>query len=229
MRDGDQQYRPAKSIGGVFPIYEWMPGYPAAEKKGNAAPTVEPPQTDNLWVTEAEWRALLPADPKNGDKVAVPETLMRRFYLYGLHIYASSESAQTWTTNAPKPSEFLKRAELSAAVTEVTPTTVVLRLHGSFRLDRPTPLLGGKDCPRIYEGQLAGVIACDRAKKTLTRFGVVALGNYTGYWISDNSSHSTEGALVAFAFELARGNAAIADTAPSAAIGDKARYLAGGK
>jgi hypothetical protein len=76
---------------------------------------------------------------------------------------------------------------------------------------------------------VAGVISYDRAKKTLTRFDVVALGNYQGYWISDNSSAATEGALVAFAFELAGGNAAITDTAPSAAIGDKARYLSGGK
>jgi hypothetical protein len=228
MRDGDD-YRPAKSVGTTFPIYEWMPGYAAAEKKSKAAAAPEPPQTDNLWVTEAEWRGLVPVDPKAGDTFAVPETLMQRLYLYGFHIYASSESVSTWTMNAPKPAEFLKRAELNAVVEQVTSAAVVVRLQGSFRLDRPTPLLGGKDCPRSYEGQLAGVISYDRAKKALTRLDVVALGNYQGFWIGDSGSTATDGALIAFAFELAGGNAALVDTAPAAAINDRARYLAGGK
>jgi hypothetical protein len=228
VRDGRGGYRPAKQVGaGEHVSYEWMPDYAAEKKQAHAVPTVEPPTTDTLWVTEAEWRGLLRPHPKKGDTFAVAESLTRRICLYGFHIYDSSESIPTWTFNAPRPLDFIKEARLDAVVDEVTRSAVVLRLQGSFRLDRQTPIFTGSDRPRVYEGRWIGKVTYDRAKGRITRFDLVAVGSYRGFWLFHKSP--TEGALVGFAFELAGENAAIADTAPVGAILDGARYLSSDK
>ena len=35
-------------------------------------------QPDHMWLTEAEWKSLLPADPKKGDKAVVPAGITDR-------------------------------------------------------------------------------------------------------------------------------------------------------
>ena len=54
----------------------------ANHKRGDTAPVQEWGLTDlgwdHLWLTEAEWKSLLPANPRVGDKVPVPGPLVDR-------------------------------------------------------------------------------------------------------------------------------------------------------
>src|SRR4029453_15368328 len=45
------------------------------------------PGTDTLWGTEREWKAMVPENPKKGDKVVLPPTLQHRI----LRFYAAPE------------------------------------------------------------------------------------------------------------------------------------------
>src|SRR5262249_12427644 len=41
-------------------------------------------QRDHLWLTEAEWRGLVPADPKPGDRAPVPAAVAHRIFRFHL-------------------------------------------------------------------------------------------------------------------------------------------------
>jgi hypothetical protein len=136
-------------------------------------------QPDHMWLTEAEWRSLLPNDPKKGDKAAVPAGITDRFFRW--HLNPLSVYGET-TSLGPKA---VRAGALSLTVDAVSATSVKLRLDGFARLGTEAPKdVAAGTCASIkqwgYEPRVLGFIDYDRASKSITRFDAVAIGDHFG-------------------------------------------------
>jgi hypothetical protein len=136
-------------------------------------------QPDHLWLTEAEWKSLLPAEPKKGHKFAVPAGITDRFIRW--HLNPLSVYGET-TALGPKS---VRGGELTLTVDAVSKSSVRLRLDGSARLGKEAPMdVAQGKCACIdqwgYEPRVLGFIEYDDIKKVITRFDVVAMGDHFG-------------------------------------------------
>jgi hypothetical protein len=136
-------------------------------------------QPDHMWLTEAEWKSLLSASPRNGDKYPIPAGItdrLLRWHLSPLTVYGE--------TNALGPKE-VRAGALMLTVEAVAPTCVRLRLDGFAKLGQEAPAVvaGGKIAcidQWGYEPRLLGFLEYDPQKKVFTRFDIVALGDHFG-------------------------------------------------
>src|SRR5262245_54384414 len=81
---------------------------------------------DHLWLTEAEWKSLLPARPRKGERLAVPEPLVDRIcrrYLIDL--------VRIGGEGGPRSPATVRSQKLTLTVEDVSPESVRLRLDGS--------------------------------------------------------------------------------------------------
>jgi len=146
-------------------------------------------QPDHMWLTEAEWKSLLPAAPRDGDVFAVPAAItdrIIRWHLNPLTVYGE--------TNALNPKEVLA-GELNLTVDAVAPDFVRLRLDGFASLGTAAPpadvVAGKRACIDQwgYEPRLLGFLEYDPKERRITRFDVVALGDHFGrLGIADSAS-----------------------------------------
>lgn len=136
-------------------------------------------QPDHMWLTEAEWKSLIPAEPRQGDKFPMPAKIKDRFirwHLNPLSVYGE--------TNALGPKQ-VRAGEMTLTVETATAAVVRLRLEGSAKVgtEPPADVAAGK-CACIdqwgYEPRVLGFIEYDRAKKAITRFDAVAMGDQFG-------------------------------------------------
>ncbi len=136
-------------------------------------------QPDHLWLTRAEWRSLVPAEPRPGLKLPLPGAVagrLVRWHLNPLFVYGEA--------NPLGPKE-VRAAELTLTVTEASPAVVRLRLDGFARLGKEAPpdvKAGRRACVDQwgYEPHLLGSLDYDRRKQAFTRFDIVALGDHFG-------------------------------------------------
>jgi hypothetical protein len=136
-------------------------------------------QPDHMWLTEAEWKSLLRARARKGDKFPVPAGItdrVFRWHLNPLTVYGE--------TNALGP-KAVRAGELTLTVEAVAPTTVRLRLDGFAKLGREAPaaVAGGKIAcidQWGYEPRLLGFLEYDPQEQVVTRFDLVALGDHFG-------------------------------------------------
>lgn len=158
-------------------------------------------QPDHMWLTRDEWRSLIPAKPRKGDKAAAPAAVANRlvrWHLNPLFVYGEA--------NPLGPKE-VRAAALTLTVTEASADKVRLRLDGFARLGKEVPALvkaGRRACLDQwgYEPLLLGFLEYDRRKQALTRFDVVALGDHFGrLGICDSASRPGVQPL-GIAFEL---------------------------
>jgi hypothetical protein len=126
-------------------------------------------QNDFLWIPEAEWRALVPSDPKVGERHPVPASFALR--LFRLHLDPSR--GFTEGSNFGRSSTADGRLELT--VQEASPERIRLVLEGRASLQDP-----GRDEPSVYRPALRGVLDYDRAKNAFTRVDLLALGDASG-------------------------------------------------
>ena len=124
-------------------------------------------QSDMLWLTEAEWKSLVPADPKKGDRADVAERIRKRlFCTIGIDYMEGS-------VNALLPRE----TALTLTVENVTPEAIALRLDGAAKLGREfDEKLHKEKSSRGSDVRLLGYVTVDRAKNAIKRFDVVGLG-----------------------------------------------------
>jgi hypothetical protein len=157
---------------------------------------------DHLWLTEAEWRGLIPANARAGDKVTVPAAVLYRMARFHLWDNTRGEPP-AWNHNQ------IRRANLTLTVETVNDSAVTLKLEGSVLLATDAD---PKRAQRGFDASLLGRIRYDVKKNVIDRFDVVALGEHWG------DSTYTRGARpgrtpLGVAFELARGDAG-ADQVP---------------
>jgi hypothetical protein len=168
---------------------------------------------DHLWLTEEEWRSLVPADPKKGDTFPIPEGIVRRVVRFHLIDNTRGEPPM-WRQ------EDVRSGKFAGMVVEVTADRVVIRVEGAALLATEAELAKAK---RGYDVRLLGFLIYNIAKRTIERFDMLALGDHWG------SGNYTRGARpgrtpLGIAFELAAGNSQ-ADRVPPQAARDLSDYL----
>lgn len=126
-------------------------------------------QNDFLWIPEREWRALVPAEPRAGERHEVPIGFALRLLRYHL------DPCRGFTEGAAFTRSRAEAGRLTLTVQEATPEKLVLRLEGSAALKE-----SGREEPSTYEPALLGYLDYDRSRKLFTRFDLVALGTASG-------------------------------------------------
>jgi hypothetical protein len=163
-----------------------------------------------LWVPEAEWKALVPANPTAGQRFAMPEAVRDRLVPTMAWNYFSTylEVGPSWW----KPEEF-RSAGLELSVEQVSEARVTLRLEGKLLLEGNRPYRE-VTYPKRFEAEVHGVLEYDRPAGRFVRFDVVTLGDYTGYWKANLFAVNMKPRPVGTAFELATGESALDYSVP---------------
>jgi hypothetical protein len=135
-------------------------------------------QPDFMWLTEAEWKSLLPEHPTPGAATEVPAAVRERLFRYHLVPTMAYGEAIGW------PKKDIREGKLSLTVEEVSKDNVRLRLEGFALLgpdfEATRRILKEKRRASGYEPRLLGYLEYHPAKKTITRFDIVALGDTYG-------------------------------------------------
>jgi hypothetical protein len=167
------------------------------------------PANDMMWVTKADWQAMMPANPRKGQTVKVPLSLCERLFRFQLDpARGLSEGDCFGHVNA-------SAGKLELTVEEVSSNEVGLRLDGFANLHNPRSYLLNYQSPGVkqhsqsqiplsYQPRLLGYFAYDPAKKVVTRFDMVALGDVRGRPVDENLSGERLGEAnpLGIAFEL---------------------------
>lgn len=125
---------------------------------------------DHLWLTEAEWRSLVPEQPKVGARFPMPAKIAERILRFHLVDNTRGEPP-LWRRDE------IRSSDLNLVIENVSPTEVQLRLEGTALLATDAD---PEKASRGYQPRLAGLIHYDRQRQRLTRFDVVALGEHWG-------------------------------------------------
>jgi hypothetical protein len=166
------------------------------------------PANDMMWVTRTEWQALMPANPKTGQRIKVPATLSTRLFRFQLDPARGLAESDSFPNASPDA------GKLELTVEDVG-STVRLRLDGYTKLHNPREYMkqyqnatvkqhSKSQIPLDYEPRLLGYLAYDPAKKVFTRFDLVALGDVRGRPVDENLSGERLGDAnpLGIAFEL---------------------------
>jgi hypothetical protein len=143
------------------------------------------PGRDQIWLSEAECKALVPQDQKKGTTQPLPAGIARRM-IARLTDWSEANGAH-WQA------EHIRSQNLTLTVEDVSTTTLRLRLEGTVRLAHNAPKEGVQYHASLrplhhpdpkafarFDGQVVGYLTYDLASKAFTRFDVVALGEYVG-------------------------------------------------
>jgi hypothetical protein len=128
-------------------------------------------QNDMVWLTEAEAKSLIPADPKKGDRAEVADPIRKRiFCTIGIDYMEGS-------VNALLPRE----TAMTLTVDAVTPESIAMRLDGAAKLGKEfDEKLHKEKNSRGSEVRMLGYVTVDRSRNAITRFDVVGLGRAWG-------------------------------------------------
>jgi hypothetical protein len=151
----------------------------AIEKIYRGAITTPQAQPDHMWLTQAEWKSLIPAKPRTGEKAPVPAAIadrLCRWHLNPLFVYGEAN---------PLSGKEIRAAEMTLTVTEASADAILLRLDGFARLGKEAPPVATTNSPVCldqwgYEPRLLGYLEYDLRKQAFTRFDIVALGDHFG-------------------------------------------------
>jgi hypothetical protein len=161
---------------------------------------------DHLWLTEAEWQSLVPANPKPGDRFALPRAIEERIARFHLIDNTRGEPPM-WERRE------IRSQQLMLTVTDVAASEVRLKLEGAVLLaSHALPELA----QRGFDGRMLGYITYNTGAKKITRFSLVALGDHWGRGQFTGNARPGH-TLLGHAFELAQGDAAEDRIPPQAA------------
>jgi hypothetical protein len=172
---------------------------------------------DHLWLTEAEWKTLVPANPKPGDQFPLPPAIGERIARFHLIDNTRGEPPM-WQR------EEIRSRQLPLTVTDVTANEVHLKLEGPV-------LLATSAVPELarrgFDGRMLGNITYDTAARKITRFSLVALGEHWGRGQFTGNARPGR-TLLGHAFELVESDVA-ADRIPPQAARMINEYLGTGR
>jgi hypothetical protein len=167
------------------------------------------PANDMMWVTKSEWQALMPSNPKAGQKTKVPATLSTRLFRFHLDPARGLAESDSFPNASPSA------GKLELTVEDVSGSSVRLRLDGYAKLYNPREYMKNyqnatvkqfsqSQIPLDYQPRLFGYLVYDPARKVFTRFDMVALGDVRGRPVDENLSGERLGEAnpLGIAFEL---------------------------
>jgi hypothetical protein len=168
---------------------------------------------DHLWITEAEWKSLVPLDLKTGDQRQLPASLATR--LVRFHLVDNTRGEPPfWTRDQVRGNKLTLTAE------EVTPAAVQWRLEGAVLLATNAD---PAKADRGFDVRLLGHLRFNRARPACERFDIVALGDHWGEGRYTRGARPGRAPL-GVAFELTTGDSA-ADQVPPQAAREVGEYL----
>jgi hypothetical protein len=182
-----------------------------------AVPGGDAAARDHLWLTESDWKSLIPDDPQKGAKFAVPAAIAERIARFHL-IDNTRGEPPLW-----RPQDIRKRV-LTLQVEDVSADRVTLRLEGEVLLSSDAI---PANADRGYDARLLGRIGYDRQKKAIDKFDIVALGEHWGEGTFTRNARKGRMPL-GIVFELARGDSA-ADRVPPQGVKASEDYLRNGR
>lgn len=149
-------------------------------------------QRDHLWLTDREWKSLVPKNPKVGDTFPVPNGIAKRIFRF--HLLDSTRGEPTFW----KKTDVLS-SELNLKVDSVADGKIEMTLEGAALMSTDPDTNAAK---RGYDSKLAGKLVYNEKKNAFERFDIVAIGDHWG------EGQYTPGARpgrtpLGFAFELA--------------------------
>ncbi len=156
---GYQSIRPDIELKVLENRYRNMPHWFRVSKR------IYQPHPDFMWMTEAEWKSLIPASPKVGDKYPFPERIFR-FHL-DLNRTIGDPIAQK-----------VMAGELSLKVVKASPEELRLQVEGLAKVRDGYTQKADLTCK--FEARLYGYLDYDRQKESFTRFDMLALGDTYG-------------------------------------------------
>lgn len=128
-------------------------------------------QSDMLWLTEAEWKSLVPADPKPGDHVEVATAIQRRFFS-AIGIDYMQGSVRSLPPRA---------ISMTLTVERVTTGGITMRLDGYGRMGKEfDKTLRTEAHGRGCEVRVLGLLNYNTKSKTFDRFDIVGVGDAWG-------------------------------------------------
>jgi hypothetical protein len=162
------------------------------------------PSHYHLWLTEAEWKLIVAEAMKlnAGDQFPVPEGIQKRIFRYHL-LNGTFGLPGAWRL------EDIRAGGLTLKVEAASPI-LRLRLSGSALLANHAEV---DKAERGYDARLRGMLEYDPGRKTMTRFDIVAIGDYWGGDYEGGRFKRPGRTPLGIAFELAPGDSA-ADLAP---------------
>jgi hypothetical protein len=119
------------------------------------------PQLDHVWITEAEWQAMIPDNPRVSDLLQVPASVSQRLATFHLMDKALGCGVFFWEKAT---------ADLRLRVAAVDTATIRMELEGSARIGKTGD----------YPVKLLGRLTVDRRRREFTRFDLIALGKDDG-------------------------------------------------
>jgi hypothetical protein len=125
---------------------------------------------DRLWIMDEEWRTLLGGDVKVGQKIALPDRLMRRLARFHL-VDSTRGEPPAW-----KNSE-VRRCQATLVVDRIKDGLVEGSIMGDFLLSTHPDAAKAE---RGFEGTLQGSFALNPKNSQAERFELVALGEHWG-------------------------------------------------
>jgi hypothetical protein len=138
---------------------------------------------DFMWLTESEWKSLVPAQPKVGSHFAVPAGISKRLFVYQLDPVLTHGESNGW----PKGAKDIRASELNLTVEHVSADRIRLRMDGFALLGeaydpaiKPLPKVVGRRFGLGYEPRILGYLDYDRRQGKFTRFDLVAVGDLYG-------------------------------------------------
>jgi hypothetical protein len=152
------------------------------------------PQRDFLWLTEAEWRSLIPPQPIAGMSFPVPVSIRNRICRFHL-ANMTLGFAPLWSR------EEIRFAEFTLTIYHVSSSSICLRLDGAAQLASAPNITKAK---RGYDVALLGFLEYNVPNKSFRRFDIVAVGDDWGSFASYGLDRRYP---LGFAFELPRNEA----------------------
>jgi hypothetical protein len=147
------------------------------------------PNTDYMWITQAEWQDLIPANPVKGERHEVGKAVSERLAIFHLMPRRLTSEGAGWSKNQ------LRTAKLALIVEEVSEKRIRFRAEGFAHLgsvyeaEKATtpngPLAFG------YEAPLHGIVEYDRKRNIISRCDLIALGDVWGRWGDANGKSLT--------------------------------------
>ena len=132
------------------------------------------PQRDFLWLTEMEWKSLLPRNPVEGRTIPLPDPVATRLLQ---HL-----SGEIVTLNAGWNREHVRSRKVTLTIESVSKRGIEMKLEGSGSMaDRPEP----SKAVRTGKFRLLGTLHYDKEKKAFDRFDLVAIGRYRNANVTD--------------------------------------------